>query len=414
MHVPRYSLAERDRRWALARKLMAAEGVEALIACGEPECAGGVAFAPDAYFSNDRPGSVVIFCRDADPVQLAWPDRTGQTAPGGPSDHRPRDHRPSDQAWIDLARVRLGRDRPGTGAAAVAEVLREHRLERVAVGVLGTGIAAPLQLNSGLWRDVLAGLPGVTLRPVGQRFLFAASRLSAEELAVLRYCTAAGDRMARAMLETAAPGVTEAEVCAAGAAAALRLGCQAPLPMPLWSGPGLAVWGAPDWWYRPGPPRVLSEGDVLLAGPACRLGPLETRHQLAIAIGDPHPDTETAAVIARASYEAGLRAARVGNTVGDLTEAMLTPFKVSGAHSIHPLLHALTPLGSVGGSGPVAGLPADLPLATGMSWALGPSAVVCGRAVTLGGTVVIGEGGPVEFNPFTAQLLRVGASAIGR
>jgi hypothetical protein len=49
MYVPRYSLAERDRRWALARELMAAEDVEALIACGEPECAGGVAFAPDAY-----------------------------------------------------------------------------------------------------------------------------------------------------------------------------------------------------------------------------------------------------------------------------------------------------------------------------------------------------------------------------
>lgn len=128
-------------------------------------------------------------------------------------------------------------------------------------------------------------------------------------------------------------------------------------------------------------------------------------------------------MIARASYEAGLRAARVGNTVGDLIEAMLTPLKVSGAHSIHPLVHALTPLGPVGGPGqvprercrgPLAGLPADLPLATGTPWALGPSAVVCGRAVTLGGTVVIGKGGPVELSPFTAQLLRVGASAVAR
>ena len=40
MEVPRYSLAERDRRWALARQITAAENVQALIACGGPGCAG--------------------------------------------------------------------------------------------------------------------------------------------------------------------------------------------------------------------------------------------------------------------------------------------------------------------------------------------------------------------------------------
>jgi hypothetical protein len=36
MEVPRYSLAERDRRWALARQITAAENVQALIAYGGP------------------------------------------------------------------------------------------------------------------------------------------------------------------------------------------------------------------------------------------------------------------------------------------------------------------------------------------------------------------------------------------
>ena len=40
MEVPRYSLAERDRRWALARQITAAENVQALIAYGGPGCAG--------------------------------------------------------------------------------------------------------------------------------------------------------------------------------------------------------------------------------------------------------------------------------------------------------------------------------------------------------------------------------------
>jgi hypothetical protein len=36
MEVPRYSLAERDRRWALARQITVAENVQALIAYGGP------------------------------------------------------------------------------------------------------------------------------------------------------------------------------------------------------------------------------------------------------------------------------------------------------------------------------------------------------------------------------------------
>ena len=40
MEVPRYSLAERDRRWALSRQITAAENVKAVIAHGGPECAG--------------------------------------------------------------------------------------------------------------------------------------------------------------------------------------------------------------------------------------------------------------------------------------------------------------------------------------------------------------------------------------
>jgi hypothetical protein len=59
--------------------------------------------------------------------------------------------------------------------------------------------------------------------------------------------------------------------------------------------------------------------------------------------------------------------------------------------------------------GPVPVTGGELPLAPGMSRAFGPSAVVAGRAVSLGGTVLIGEDGPIELNPFTARMLRAGA-----
>jgi hypothetical protein len=40
MEVPRYWLAERERPWALARQITAADNVQALIAYGGPGCAG--------------------------------------------------------------------------------------------------------------------------------------------------------------------------------------------------------------------------------------------------------------------------------------------------------------------------------------------------------------------------------------
>ncbi len=418
MDVPTYSLAERDRRWALAREIMAAEDIEALIAYGGHECTGTAAFAPDAYFSNDRPGSIVIFCRDADPVQLTWPNLPVQALLEAA--------RRGEAMWIDPASIRAGSVlQSGRSAAGIAEVLREHRLEHATVGVLGLEAVSAWHPSPvapyPLWHDVLAELPGVTFKPVGQSFLFATICQSQEELAVVGYCAATGDVMARAMLAAAAPGVTEAEVYAAGMAAAFRRGCQPSMLM--WSGPGFVAWGPPPWSYRPEPPRVLHSGDVLLAEAVTRFGMKETEHQMTIAIGGPHPDIETAATIARASYTEGLRAARVGNSLADLAEAMLAPLKQAGSWPIHPLVRALNPSGPAAGFGRgpgqipqarrygrLAGISTadgELPLAPGMSWAFGPSAVIGGRAVSLGGTVLIGEDDPIELSALTTQLLRI-------
>ncbi|MDL4817329.1 M24 family metallopeptidase [Actinomadura opuntiae] len=417
MSIPTYSLAERDRRWTLARNLMDAQGLDALIAYGEHECADLAPFAPDAYFSNDRPGSFVIFCRDADPVQLVWSNMSIQDN----IEARKR----GDELWIEPRNIRAGSViQPGKNAAGIVEVLREHKLEHSAVGVLGLDIYPPFHLNPVipylLWREVLSELPDVTFKPVGAEFMLATICLSDEELAVLRYSAAAGDAMAEAMLETAGTGVSEAELYAAGMAAGFRLGCAAP-DMLLWSGPGFIAWGPPAWSYRPQEPRRLDDGDVVLAEVFCRFGMKETQHQVAIAVGDPHPDIEAAAAIARSAYEAGLKVARPGNTFGELAEAMMAPLQAAGSWNIHPLVHTLNPYGPVCGFGPglrqvpeareygrLFDLPTiggELPLTPGMSFSFEPNAVVGGKAVNLGGTVVIGEDDPIELNPLTAHLL---------
>ncbi|NUR85206.1 MAG: M24 family metallopeptidase, partial [Nonomuraea sp.] len=169
----------------------------------------------------------------------------------------------------------------------------------------------------------------------------------------------------------------------------------------------------------------IDEGDVVMAEVFCRFGMKETQHQVAIAVGAPHPDIELGAEVARASYEAGLAAAKPGNSFGDLVEAMQAPLKDADAWNVHPLVHSLNPMGPVCGFGAglrrvpeareygrlfdVPTMGGELPLAPGMTFAFEPNAVIGDHLVNLGGTVVIGEDEPHELNPFTARLLRSNA-----
>ena len=60
-------MAERSRRWDLARDIMQAEGLRALVVYGDREARRAGWFFPDCYFSNDRPGSIVVFIGDEAP-----------------------------------------------------------------------------------------------------------------------------------------------------------------------------------------------------------------------------------------------------------------------------------------------------------------------------------------------------------
>lgn len=55
-----WSFAERDRRWVLADRLMAREGLDALLVHGERPGAMPAPFAPDAWLSGAAPGALVL------------------------------------------------------------------------------------------------------------------------------------------------------------------------------------------------------------------------------------------------------------------------------------------------------------------------------------------------------------------
>jgi len=410
--IPTLSLAERDRRWQLARDLMRVERVDALIVYGEHEMVQPAPHALDAYFTNDRPGTIVIFARDADPIVLVGTPMTI-------SDHIEARRR-GDEVWIRPENMRVARHPQG-----VLEVLRQHDLESSDIGVLGMDPVPPWHfvpiMPHALLAAVTQGLPQATFRGVYRPFLIRAAAQSKEEQAVLAHAAKIGDAMAAAMLAAAKPGVVETEVYAAGMAEAFRRGSIAP-PMIFQAGQGTISWGQPAWAYRPQKPRVIEDGDIILAEVFAYSGMKETQHQVAIAVGDVHPDAERAEHIARASYDAGLESLRPGNAFGDVVNAMRAPLDEAGGWNVHPLVHSINPYGPVCGWG--AGLRAqpyaseyglitdiptvgtELPLLPGMSFVFEPNCVIGHHTINIGGTVIVGNDEPIELNPFTARLLR--------
>lgn len=366
--VPRYSLAERDRRWAIAQDLMRAEGVDALLVFGEHECAPVAPFAPDVYFTNDRPGSIVMFfAGEEEPTQLAW-------SPMSIQDNIEARKR-GDALWIAPASIRVGKD-----PAHVARLLTEHGLQRGTVGVIGLEPYPPWHivpvLPHALYAPLTEQFPQATFKPVWFSLLRRIIRNSEEELALVRHVAAIGDAMAQAMLEASRPGVSEAEVFTAGMAEGLRRGAHT----------------------------------------------RHSQHQVAIAVGEVHPDIEEAAKVARACYDIGLSLLRPGHTFGEVADAMVRTLKGATGWNVHPMVHSINPYGPVcgfgwglraygpaqdyGELGEVPTIGGELPLAPGMTFAFEPSCVINGRMVNIGGTVIVSEDDPLELNPLTAQLLR--------
>ncbi|GAA3546263.1 M24 family metallopeptidase [Amycolatopsis ultiminotia] len=413
--VPTYTLAERDRRWDLARSFMDREGFDALIVVGEHEDAGPAPYYLDTWFTNDRPGTVVVFPRNGEPVALGLVSTFL-------NDHMDALHR-GDAWWIRPENFRAG----GRRSDGIADVLVEHGLAKATIGVLGLDPYPPAQpeglIPYGLWTDVLARFPGAEFVAADAGFTKLTAQLSDEELAVVRHSAAIGEAMAQAMVAAAAPGVAENEVYAAGMAVAHRRGAVAPA-MHFRSGPEPAGWGPPPWAYRPQAPRVLREGDVIVTETFCNFGMRTSQHQLTIAIGEVHEDFERGAEVARECYAAGMRTLLPRHRFGEVADAMYAPVESAGGWVRGPQIHAINPFGAlcgfpadfsqVPGSERYHEVPAaptlggDLVLEPGMTFAFEPNCGFGRRVVTVGGTVIVGEAGPIELNPGTAQLLRAG------
>jgi len=394
---PVLSLAERDRRWTRVRTLMRERALEGLLVAGFR-----AREMYETYISDDYNEGCVIFPLEGDPVVITWAHlrvmRARWSAERGA------------KLWVADYRV-------ATSGAGVAEVLREKRLAEASLGVVGLASQAPTEIYGAIpasfWGELTAALPKVRWRDISEEFSHLMLIKSEEELAQVRYAARAAEAACKVIVEIAAPGVGEEVVFAEATREMLRHGIGLRYPMIVMnSGPHTLSWGPPRWTTSGEAPRILARGDLMQAELMPLCGNQEVQVQMTVALDPLDEENRQCERVARASYEAGVKALKPGITFAELVAVMEEPLRSSGCWGYTPLVHSVGPHFLAGRTnvnqeqakldvrfvGPNAVRARAAVLEPGMVFAFEPNACLGHHRVNIGGTVIVTASGCEELN----------------
>ena len=395
--TPVLSLAERNRRWARVRALMRERALEGLLVAGFR-----AREMYETYISDDYNEGCVIFPLEGDPVIITWAHlrvmRARWSAERGA------------KLWVADYRV-------ATSGAGVAEVLREKRLAEASLGVVGLASQAPTEIYGAIpasfWGELTAALPKARWQDISEEFSHLMLIKSEEELAQVRYAARAAEAACKVIVEVAAPGVGEEVVFAEATREMLRHGIGLRYPMIVMnSGPHTLSWGPPRWTTSGEAPRILARGDLMQAELMPLCGNQEVQVQMTVALDPLDEENRKCERVARASYEAGVKALKPGMTFAELVAVMEEPLRSSGCWAYTPLVHSVGPHFLAGRTsvnqeqaelnvrfvGPNAVRARAAVLEPGMVFAFEPNACLGHHRVNIGGTVIVSAGGCEELN----------------
>lgn len=401
-NAPRLSLAERDRRWAKTRALMAEHNVDVLIV---PGLRGRESY--ESYLSNESIQGIVVLPADRDPIYLTWSAFriVGRTDPQN-----------SRKYWIDDIRS-------GLLGPLLVDALSELGALSGRIGVIGVNSKNPMELEGfvpyAVWDQVLAAAPKAEFVELSLPFGLMVLAKGPEELAVARHTAQVGELLAQRILEVARPGIRDSDLFAAIVETSYRAGLTlTPPSVIVKTGTDSVSWGPPEWGYSDDPPRTILAGDLV----TCELMPtyagIETQQQVQVSMGKITPQRRKLADLARASYEVGLETIKPGISFVELNDAMAKPVLQAGCWHLSPMIHSVAPallLGSLHG-GALAHLGAEFPwfkelppaqdgvLEEGMLFSFEPNACIGRERVNIGGTVAVGPNGPEELNSLPNHL----------
>jgi Xaa-Pro aminopeptidase len=199
-YVPQVSLKERNRRWDKARKRMLMAGIDVLLFLGN-DIYWGMGMANLRYMLqvDAQIGAYAMFPLEGEPV--VWHAVVHM--------NRPTSMYLSVQDWVTDFRT-FG------GLAPIVDELKQRGFERASVGLVG--FSSTIQTTPTFLHDDIVGLEKMMPHA---RFTDASGILqdmrmvkSEEEIDLLRGAGKIARKVIDAMIDTARPGVTEAEVYA--------------------------------------------------------------------------------------------------------------------------------------------------------------------------------------------------------
>lgn len=302
--VPRFSMAERQRRWARVRELMAAEGLDAIFV--PPNTGLWDTFQANVRYLTGIGGNcaqvAAVFPLDGDVTAVTSPDVD-------------RRYWLARQDWVqDIRPISTGW---GYGGSAI-ERLKELGLENGRIGV--TGLAGntrfPEGITSlGIYERLRKELPGA--RIVNATLLMERARYvkSDEELAFMRQADALVERAIDVLQREARPGVPENVVYARMLASIVEGGGELPT-MILWS----AGWPQPPSNQYMPTARPFYPGDMICTEAEARWAGYIAQNTQPLFVGKAPPEYHAMFALQQEAVAACYEKLRPGYSMGDLLE----------------------------------------------------------------------------------------------
>lgn len=333
-YVPRLSLRERQRRWDKARKKMLMGGYDALLFLGN-DIYWGMGMANFRYMLHidTQLGAIGVFPLSGEPVIWHAPAHM----------NRPTSMYHSIQEWVSDIR--------GSASwAAICDELHLRGLDRSRIGLVG--FSSTIQTTPTLlYEDVLSlqkALPNATFSDAS--WLIQEMRLvkSAEEIEMLRCAGKIARKVIDAMVETARPGATEAEVYAEMIKTQIANGGEPNIFNLLASGPiehpPLELWHLLHGCEQPLVPtiRPLNEGDIIVSEWHTKYGGYRCHTEYTVYVGSKPPqELLDIWAVSVECLQASKEALVAGRTIGDAVAMIRKPAERAGLDFVELGFHAM-------------------------------------------------------------------------
>ena len=309
-NIPQLPIRERDRRWKGVRSRMAKEGVDCLIVIGN-DLSWGLGMANIRWFSQiaARHGGYLLFPIEGEPKAFVGP----------PHMAKPTNQYAFCQDWVGDVEANHGVERALNAMKRLVSPIRK-------VGIVsGANRLQPDNIPHKVYAKIV--------ETFGEQNIVDASGIvydlrtikSEDELVFLRRAGKLHEKMIQAMIESAAPGVTEAEVYAAMAYEHIRYGGEAEIFNLFLSGPidapeqqhllhGLDPNISPTQ-------RVLRYGDAIISETHSKYGGYMTQAEMTVCIGEPPDRYRRIFDAAVECLHAAVERLKPGNPISDALEA---------------------------------------------------------------------------------------------